>query len=472
MKFFCVTFGCKVNQYETQALREAWQAQGAVECSSPAGADVICINSCAITGKGERDARNAVYRLRREAPHAKIVLTGCAAKLVDAFQPRPNAPHERPDIILPQTDKARLLQLSSLLETSAERFGANNAPPAKAGAREYPPFAISHFHRARPVLKVQDGCAHRCTYCIVPLTRGQPVSREPAAIVAEARRLLCAGHVELMVSGINLAQYGRDRPEYGDFWHMLRTLDAALAPEFGQSARLRISSLEPSQLLGKRGNKGADGDGKRGLETLASCSMACPHLHISLQHTSRHVLRRMGRGHYGVEDLYTAVEALRRHWPRMGLGCDVLVGFPGESDADIDCLLGDIASLPLTYAHVFPYSARPGTAAASFPGQIPRSEKLARAKAVRDAVAQRQQAFLREQMACTDMLLAPESAQLAGSTEALRGVNQYYVDCELEVPQPAHGLQAHNVAGKGLLPVLPTGVRGNTLVVRPAQGNS
>ena len=99
MKFFIVTFGCKVNQYETQALREAWQAQGAVECSSPAEADVICINSCAITGKGERDARNAVYRLRREAPHAKIVLTGCAAKLVDAFQPRPNAPHERPDAL-------------------------------------------------------------------------------------------------------------------------------------------------------------------------------------------------------------------------------------------------------------------------------------------------------------------------------------------------------------------------------------
>ena len=443
MKFFFVTFGCKVNQYETQALREAWQAQGGEESTTPAGADVVCINSCAITGKGERDARNAVYRLRREAPNAHIVLTGCAAKLVDAYKPRANAPHARPDIILPQTDKARLLCLADVLAENTPH-GADTPAPTPAAA--FPAFEIAHFHRARPVLKVQDGCAHRCTYCIVPLTRGRPTSRDPQAIVAEARRLFAAGHAELMVSGINLSQYGRDCPDFGDFWAMLHGLDHALAPDHAGTARLRISSLEPSQL------------DQRGVETLMACAMPCPHLHISLQHTSPQVLKRMGRGHYGVDDLYRALERLRTHWPRMGLGCDLLVGFPSESEADVDCLLRDIASLPLSYAHVFPYSARPGTAAATFPNQVPKHEKLARARAVREAVAHRQQVFLREQLACTRMLLAPDLAAVEGT----HGVNEFYADCELVGVTNARG-----PIPAGLVPVRPLDVRGTTLLVAP-----
>ena len=440
MKFFVVTFGCKVNQYETQALREAWQAQGAVECATPAGADIVCINSCAITGKGERDARNAVYRLRREAPQARIILTGCAAKLVESFKPRAGAPHERPDIILPQVDKARLLRLADVLAGEA----------ATPNAHAFPPFAITRFSRARPVLKVQDGCAHRCTYCIVPLTRGKPQSREPAAITAEAERLFAAGYAELMVSGINLSQYGRDKPEYGDFWGMLRMLDTALAPQWAGKARLRISSLEPSQLQ------------ERGLGVLTSCVMLCPHLHISLQHTSPAVLKRMGRGHYGVGDLYRALERLHAHWPRMGLGCDLLVGFPGESEADVECLLRDIANLPLSYAHVFPYSARPGTAAATFPHQIPKREKEARARAVREAVAQRQQIFLQDQLDCETMLLAPDLPQEAGhNASAPRGVNQFYADCEISDSLPP------NASQRGLIPVRPQAVRGTSLVVSP-----
>jgi len=169
-KFYFITFGCKVNQYETQSLREAWQARGGVECDDPAQADVVCVNSCAITARGERDARNAVFRLRRAAPAARLILTGCAARLFEDFRRHGHEDCVQPDLVLPQGDK-RLLLAGPWTEEA-------QAPAGEAQAPSYPPFAISGFRRARPVLKVQDGCQHRCTYCIVPLTRPLP---EPPA---------------------------------------------------------------------------------------------------------------------------------------------------------------------------------------------------------------------------------------------------------------------------------------------------
>ena len=205
-KFFLVTFGCKVNQYETQSLREAWLAQGGEECESPAAADVVCVNSCAITAKGERDARNAVFRLRREAPGARLILTGCAARLFADFKPRPGAIWAAPDLLVPQEEKSSLLRGPWADLDAAPGYTPGSAmddtpdgtpqtaavAPAlsPAAGPHFPPFHISAFKRARPVLKVQDGCAHRCTYCIVPQTRGKPRSRPPEEIIAEARRLL------------------------------------------------------------------------------------------------------------------------------------------------------------------------------------------------------------------------------------------------------------------------------------------
>lgn len=417
--FHLLTFGCKVNQYESQSLREAWRRQGGMECDDPAGADVICVNSCAITAKGERDARAALLRLRRLAPQARLVLTGCAAQLPGVLAPprRRNAGQDLPsaDLVVPQADKARLLDADW-------RQAALPLPRADAAGRNeaFPPFAIDGFRRARPVLKVQDGCEHRCTYCIVPLTRGHCRSRAPQEVIAEARRLLRAGYVEIMVSGINLRQYGRDRPEYGDFWHLLTRLDQALAPEFAGRARLRISSLEPGQL------------DARGVDSLLSCRLVCPHLHISLQHASREVLRRMGRGHYRAESLREAVRALREQWPVMGLGADIILGFPGETEEDVACLLDFVAATPFSYAHVFPYSARPGTAAARFDGQIDPREKQERARRVREAVARQRKTFLAAQLALPLMRLAADAAGgRDGDTAGVRGVNEYYVPCRL-----------------------------------------
>ena len=508
-KFFLVTFGCKVNQYETQALREAWQKLGGVECSTPAGADVVCVNSCAITSKGERDARNAVFRLRREAPKARLILTGCAARLFADYKPRPGATWAAPDILIAQEHKDVLLQgpwvtppagphsLTPHVERPADPSPteANNMPAAAspvpapvtegmarlpAQSEAFPPFAISTFKRARPVLKVQDGCAHRCTYCIVPLTRGRPHSRPAEDIIAEARRLLEAGHVEVMISGINLGQYGRGHDHMGDFWNLLRTLDAALAPEFAGKARFRISSLEPGQL------------NERGLDTLLGCRLLCPHLHISLQHGSQKVLKRMGRGHYSASMLEKAVTSLGAHWPVMGLGADIIAGFPGETEEDVQELLALIERLPLTYAHVFPYSRRPGTAAERFDRQVPQALKLERAARIRQAIAQKQRAFLESQLRLPHMLLAADVADVAvvsndadisngadisgpglkgatsGAVKPLKGVNEYYAACFMPCTEWAmndvstsHGAQPRS----GLLAVRPVAVTDKGLLV-------
>ncbi|HIX39544.1 MAG TPA: MiaB/RimO family radical SAM methylthiotransferase [Candidatus Desulfovibrio intestinigallinarum] len=436
-KFHFVTFGCKVNQYETQALREAWTAQGGTECDSPDAADVVCINSCAITARGERDARNALFRVRRDAPGARVLLTGCAARLVAG---QTAAGRDAPDAVIVQEAKSRLL-------AGPESVADGLTDTADADAA-FPPFEISGFRRARPVLKVQDGCRHRCTYCIVPLTRGACRSRDPFDAIREARRLLKAGYAELMISGINLRQYGRDKAEYGDFWSLLQRLDAALAPEFAGRARLRISSLEPSQL------------DARGLDILRGCRMVCPHLHISLQHASPAVLRRMGRGHYSADMLEQAVHELRAHWPVMALGADLLLGFPGESEEDARCLLDFVERMPFSYAHVFPYSRRPGTAADRMDGQLPQQLKQERAARVRAAVTERQEAFREAQLRLPRLLAAPEAPMQDGRprNRPFKGVNEYYVPCLLP-PEAAQAAETHRLIPVRPLELTPKGLR-------------
>ncbi len=425
--FFCVTFGCKVNQYETEAIREAWAKAGGRETDDPSEATLILINSCAITGRAERDARNALIRLRREAPHAMLVLTGCAARLVAGFVPRRNAPRPEADNIVVQENKHELASPGVLDDLLAACLGGMDSAKALSGtpqtmrrkellSRAWPAMQIEQYKRSRPVLKVQDGCSHRCTYCIVPQTRGPHVSRSPLDVVEEARRLW-ENHAEIMISGVNLGQYGRDHPEYGTFWDLLARIEDELGPDFAGRRRLRISSLEPSQL------------DERACTLLAKSSLVAPHLHISLQHASQNVLKRMGRGHYSAATLTEAVARLSSAWPVMGLGADILVGFPGETQKDVDELLRFIEDTPFTYAHVFPYSRRPGTPAASFSDQVPKKEKQARAAAVRAAVADKAKAFRESQARGTSYRLVLDSTEGNVLPGYVHGVNEYYAPC-------------------------------------------
>ncbi len=451
--FYMLTFGCKVNQYETQSLREQWQLSGGVEADSPSRADIVLINSCAITAKAERDARNALYRIRRESPDCRIILTGCSALLVAE---RLEAGHHF-DLLVPQAQKSELLKdPRSLLPPPHPRAQEHNTVQglmpnthtSSPSNNHYPPFSIKEYHRARPVLKITDGCEHRCTYCIVPLTRGKVSSRHPEDVIAEARHLLNVGYREIMISGINLRQYGRDNAELGNFWTLLRSLHNALEEEWGHTARLRISSLEPSQL------------DNQGLETLAACHMLCPHLHISLQSGSSKVLKRMGRGHYTAETLCHATKKLATFWPRFGLGADLIMGFPGETEEDVTETLNLINSLPFTYAHVFPYSPRPGTAAASFPQQIPHAEKQSRARQVREAIENKQKIFWHSLLAEPQMHIVLDTPD-TGCNTLLKSVNEWYVPCLLDKMPSV-------VSPHALIPTRPVGVAEEAIMVTTA----
>jgi len=415
-KFYIATLGCKINQYESEALTESWRALGLVEAAAPEDAQVLLVNSCAVTSRAVSDLRVQLRRLRKASPGARIVVTGCAAQVLgEELAAMPEV-----DEVVPQDRKADLLT-----GPFGRPFGSSTgvAPSSDASAHSFPPFEISAFNRARAVVKVQDGCSHGCTYCIVPLTRGPSVSREPGQVLSEMRRLLDAGYRELVLSGVNLRQYGRDLPESArhgkplDFWDLLARVEAELAPEWAGRARLRLSSVEPGQLDAKA------------LDVLGASKLVAPHLHLSLQSGDPEVLRRMGRGHYRPEQVLEFLKGLRQAWPRLGLGADLLTGFPGETEAQFETTYAYCRELPLTYAHVFPYSPRPGTPAADWPDTLPKAERTARAARLRTLAESRKRGFLKTLRALPELTVLVERAKNLGN-----GVCEFYAPCLVHGP--------------------------------------
>lgn len=397
-KFHVSTLGCKINQYESEALTESWRAQGLVEAAVPDEAQVLLVNSCAVTSRAVSDLRALVRRLRKTNPGARIVVTGCAAQVLrEELSAMPEV-----DVVVPQDRK------TDLLHWPLEPHATEPLPQP----RPFPPFQIGAFNRARAVVKVQDGCSHGCTYCIVPLTRGASVSREPDEVLSEMRRLLGAGYRELVLSGVNLRQFGRDLPSPLDFWDLLARIEHELSPQWAGRARLRLSSVEPGQL------------GAKALEVLGASRLVAPHLHLSLQSGDSEVLRRMGRGHYRPEQVLEFLAQLERFWPRQGLGADLLTGFPGETEAQYENSYAFCRALPLTYAHVFPYSPRPGTPAADWPDALPKAERTARAARLRGLAESRKRAFLKS------LAELPELTVLVETGEG-NGVCEYYAQCQV-----------------------------------------
>jgi MiaB/RimO family radical SAM methylthiotransferase len=422
MRFFIQTLGCKINQYESQSIREAWAARGWSESPTQAHAEVVLVHTCAVTAGAVADSRGAVRRAGREAPRAAVLVAGCAAQI------EPAAFRELPGVaaVIAQPDKA------GLAHWPQEASGADR--PA------WPDFSVARFNRARPVLKIQDGCSHGCTYCIVPRARGGARSRPFEDIAAEALRLLEAGHREIILSGINLGQFSL--PD-GDFWDMLARLEDALAPEWLGQARLRLSSLDPGML------------GPKALSVLAGSRMTCPHLHLSMQSADPGVLAAMGRAHYGPDTVLGFLDSLRTHWPVLALGADLLTGFPGESEQAFRATLDFASRAGLSYAHVFPFSRRPGTVAAKAAGQLPKDVKKERAAALRAAVNALESAFLHRLAAMDRLVVAVEQGDPGA------GASEYYVECRLTRPSP--------VAPGGLLPVRPVGAQDGALLAAPLE---
>jgi MiaB/RimO family radical SAM methylthiotransferase len=343
-----------------------------------------------------QDLRKAIRKLRRQAPEAFLLVTGCAAQVFTQ-------------------DLQSLAEVNAVVPQKAKPELKNwPAPGTPSECLSYPDLQISGYSRSRAVLKVQDGCSHKCTYCIVPQTRGPAVSRDPQQALQEAERLFQAGIREIVLSGINLHQFGRDLEPNMDFWDLLSLLDRQLAPKWAGQARIRLSSLEPSDLTDKA------------LQTISQCRMLCPHLHISLQSASSLVLKKMGRAHYGPEQVEIFLKKLHTFWPTYALGADILLGFPGEDHQEFLKTMNFCQKMPFSYAHVFSYSPRPGTAAAKMKEQVAPEETKKRSRLLRELLAEKRRSFYQK------LLLMPKLCIILENSDPLQGISEYYVSGYLQ----------------------------------------
>jgi threonylcarbamoyladenosine tRNA methylthiotransferase MtaB len=347
-------FGCRVNQAEAFAWADAFQKYGLKLDGAWDRSDVVLVNSCTLTGRADRDVRKFIRAAARVNPAVRIIVTGCLAERAPAeIAAMPNVV-----AVLPQSAKegiaARLIEMA----------GGESAPGASAGTDVSAGPGTDAAFRRRAFLKVQDGCDERCAFCVIPSVRGKSRSVAPDRVVAEARDLSGRGFREIVLAGIHLSSYGEDLEPRTTLLDLLREL-ATAAP----GARFRLSSLDPRKT------------GAELVAHIAASPTVCPHFHLSLQHASARILRLMGRT-VGAGESTGVLAELRRLAPDAAIGADVIVGFPGETDADFAELRDLLDASPLSYFHVFPYSPRRGTPAALRPA-LPAGVVTERAKALR-----------------------------------------------------------------------------------------
>jgi threonylcarbamoyladenosine tRNA methylthiotransferase MtaB len=358
------TFGCRLNQAETDQYAAAFANAGWQVVAFRTPADVIVIHSCAVTSMAENDALRQARVIKRQAqtsgrPEPFVALAGCAAAVASQAG-RAVADF---DLLSPHSDPAALVAQVTAGLAAAPR-------PLPCAADDHP--SPSAPRRKRALLKIQDGCNFNCAYCIVPHTRGGPVSRPFDACLAEAAALLNAGFRELVLAGCNVGCYRDGRRRLPELLEALARL--------GGLARIRLSSIEPSTVE------------REIIDLMASGAKICRHLHLPLQSGDAAVLRAMGRRYTPDEYQSILAYALTRV-PDLGLGCDVIAGFPGETPAAFEHTRRLLADWPFSNLHVFPYSERPGTPAAALPGSVPQAERKARAHALQALLAPKRQAF-------------------------------------------------------------------------------
>jgi len=385
-----ITFGCRLNAFESEVIRRAVVAAGLK--------DAVIVNTCAVTAEAERQARQAIRRARRVRPEAMIIVTGCAAELDRGRY-----------AALPEVDRV----LGNRAKLQPQSYLPEGASPADLA--ETASHLIDGFEgKSRAFLQVQQGCDHRCTFCIIPYARG-PSRSVPMGLVADqARRLAVAGYREIVLTGVDLTAYGADLPGTPSLGQMVRRLLAAV-PEL---ERLRLSSLDPAEI---------DTELWR---LFAEERRVMPHLHLSLQAGDDLILKRMKRRHSRAEAIAVArrVRALR---PEVALGADLIVGFPTESEEMFQRSLDLVAECGLAFVHVFPYSARTGTPAARMP-QLAHplvKERAARLRAAGEAALA---AELRSRVGSeTDVLIERPG----------RGRAEFYAAVELAQPAATGSVQ-------------------------------
>lgn len=373
-----LSFGCRLNTYESEAMR------GLATRAGHAG--TVLVNTCAVTAEAEKQAAQAIRRIARERPGVPIVVTGCAAQIAPA---RWGA--------LPGV--ARVIGNADKLKPEAWAPDAPAAPVSDVmAARDVAAHPVTEFTgRARALIEVQQGCDHRCTFCVIPFGRGPSRSAPIGAVVQQVRAAVAAGYQEVVLTGVDIASYGPDLPGAPTLGQMIRRL-LALVPEL---PRLRLSSIDPAAI---------DDDLWR---LIAEEPRLMPHLHLSLQHGADLMLKRMKRRHSRADALAVAARA-RALRPGIALGADLIAGFPTETEEQFAEMLALVEEAGLHFLHVFPYSERPGTPAARMP-QLPVALRRDRAARLRAAGAAATQRFFAARMGQEEAVLLERPD--AGHTE-------------------------------------------------------
>ncbi len=415
--YYVENFGCRATQADGAALERQFEERGLERASAAALASVVVLNTCTVTAAADQDARAAIRRVQRQNPEAQIVVTGCyAQRAPEEIAALPGVSlvvgnshkHWLAEIALNRGEAPRstafvpiaaLTSLDQRLTTSDQRPVFDQRPIfvsdifAHTELLAAPVFDAAN-ERTRPNLKVQDGCDNRCSFCVIPYVRGQSRSLELAEIIREVNTLVESGYREVVISGINLGRWGRDlavsyqpsavsqigqQPTTIDqqLPSLIRTILAETSLE-----KLRISSVEPMDWSDDL------------IAMVASSPRIAKHAHVPMQSGSDAVLRRMHRK-YRPWHYREKIEKIRAAMPDAAIGADVMVGFPGETDAEFEATRRMIDELPFTYLHVFTYSARPGTPAATMPNQVPVHIARERNRVLRELAAEKKLAFMR-----------------------------------------------------------------------------
>lgn len=365
MKYAVYTLGCKVNQFETQALEQMLQKRGFLPCTGSEPADVVVINTCAVTAESGRKSRQTVRRYRDLHPQAVLAVCGCLSQL------EPDSIRELgADIVFGSGEKEKLAEA---LEQRLTEIRLDD-PFRRIYFEELPAGAVSG--RTRALLKIQDGCDHFCTYCIIPYTRGKVRSLPPEACRRQAVILEEQGYREIVITGIEIASYGKDLPGRPGLADAVQAVSDA-APH----ARIHLGSLEPTVIT------------REFCSRLADMGNICSHFHLSLQSGSDTILRRMHR-RYDTADFARRCELLREWFPSCSLTADVIFGFPGETEEDLRITLSFMEACRFFFVHAFPFSPRPGTPAADMPEQVPKNEKERRVRLAKEVITRLQNGYL------------------------------------------------------------------------------
>lgn len=390
------TLGCKVNQYETEAMEELFSEKGYEIVSFDDFADVYVINTCTVTGMSDRKSRQIIRRAKKKNPYSVVAVTGCYAQTA----PEEVKAIEGVNIIIGTGDRKKIVELAE--NAASDSF--TDAVGDIMHTHEFEDLSVKTYRdRTRAYIKVQEGCNQFCSYCIIPYARGPIRSRPLVEVTKEIERLSKEGFSEVILAGIHVASYGADigGADLADLVVAANKIDGI--------KRIRLSSIEPMTLNGDF------------VKRLKAADKLCHHFHLSLQSGCDETLRRMNRK-YTCAQYKEIVDALREEYPDVAITTDIMVGFPGETDEEFAATVGFVENIAFSDAHIFQYSPRKGTPAASRSDQVPPSEKERRSKEIDNVTRKTKHEFLKRFLGTTtEVLFEQQSHHKKGFFEGKTG---------------------------------------------------